>query len=47
MNPNLDLDISDADLERMEAEAQKKQPKQAEQDLVLGDEELVLPEIGC
>lgn len=47
MKPNIELDISDADLERMEAEAKKEQPRQNVQELVLGDEELELPDLPC
>lgn len=47
MNPKLDLDISDADLERMEAEANKAQTVSASEELQLGDEELELPAFPC
>lgn len=47
MNPNMDLNISDADLERMEAEAAKDHKPQAKAELELGDEELDFPELSC
>ena len=47
MNPNIDLEISDADLERMEAEANKAPGQQSKEELVLGNEELDLPEFPC
>ena len=47
MNANLDLDISEDDLERMEAEANKKQSAKPTRELELGDEELELPDLPC
>lgn len=47
MNPKLDLDISDADLERMEAEANKSQTPPPVLEPRLGDEELELPDFPC
>ena len=47
MNPNMELNISDADLEQMEAEAGKAHKQQAKSELELGDEELEIPELPC
>ena len=47
MNPMLDLDISDDEFERMEAEANKPQTPRPVIEPRLGDEELELPDFPC
>lgn len=47
MSPKLDLDISDADFERMEVEAKKSQTPPPISESQLGDEELELPDFPC